>query len=205
MAEGVDRRRIAEVVGRNVNRLHRGDGARGGVADALFQVRKFGGQRRLVAEPRRQLAHQPGNFRAGLDEAENVVDQQQHVLARVVAKILGHGQGRVADAKARARRFVHLAEHQHGLVEHARGLDLAVQFLAFAAALADAAEHADTLVVADDVVDQLRDQHGLADAGAAEQPALAAALQRSQHVDGFDAGLEDFRSGGAPHERHRSA
>ncbi len=46
-----------------------------------------------------------------------------------------------------------------------------------------------------DVVDQLLDQHGLADAGAAEQADLAALGVRSQKVDDLDAGDENFSFG----------
>ena len=50
-------------------------------------------------------------------------------------------------------------------------------------------------VVPDHVVDHLGEQHRLAHAGAAEQARLAAALQRNQHVDDLDAGLENFGLG----------
>ena len=48
------------------------------------------------------------HFRAGLREAEDVVDEEQHVLA-LVAEMLGDGEAGQADAGARARRLVHLA------------------------------------------------------------------------------------------------
>jgi hypothetical protein len=72
-----------------------------------------------------------------------------------------------------------------------------IKFLTFATALADAAKDADTVVVPDHVVDHLRQQHSLADSGATEQTSLAASLEWNEHVYGLDAGLEDFRSGGA--------
>ena len=46
-----------------------------------------------------------------------------------------------------------------------------------------------------DVVDQLHDQHGLADAGAAEQADLAALGVRREQVDDLDAGDEDLGFG----------
>ncbi len=46
-----------------------------------------------------------------------------------------------------------------------------------------------------DVVDQLLDQHGLADAGAAEQADLAALGVGREQVDDLDAGDEDLRLG----------
>ena len=203
MPEGMHRRRVAEIVGRNIYRLHGSDRAGRRIADPLFEIREFGGERRLIAQPRRKLAHQPGHFRTGLNEPENIVDQQQNVLACVVAEIFGHGQRRVPDAKTRAGRLIHLPEDQHGLIQHACGLNLAIQFLALPAALADAAEHADAAVMADHVMDQFHDQYRLADARAAKQAALAAAFERRENIDRLDAGYEHFRSDGALRERNR--
>ena len=187
MRERVHRRRIGEIVRRHVHRLDRGDGAGIGVGDPLLQPRQLGAHRRLIAETRRHLAHQARHLHAGLDEAEDVVDQQQHVAVLVVAEVLGHRQRRVPDAEPAARRLVHLAEDHHHVRQHAGFLHVAVKLLAFAAALADAAEDADALLVPDHVVDHLGEQHRLAHARAAEQPRLAAALERHQHVDDLDA------------------
>src|SRR5690606_32656017 len=46
-----------------------------------------------------------------------------------------------------------------------------------------------------DVVDQLLDQHGLADAGAAVEADLTTTGQGGDEVDDLDAGLEDLRLG----------
>ena len=78
-----------------------------------------------------------------------------------------------------------------------------VELLAFATAFADAAEDADALVVPDHVVDHLGEQHGLADAGSAEEARLAAALERHEHVDDLDARLEDLGLGGTARQRRR--
>ena len=119
MARDRGHRRIGEVVGRHIDRLDRGDRGAGHRGDALLQRRHFGGQRRLVADARRQPAQQAGDLAAGLDETEYVVHQQQHVLVLHVAEILGDGQRGQTDAPARAGRLVHLAEHQHGAAKHA--------------------------------------------------------------------------------------
>ena len=70
----------------------------------------LGGQRRLVTDGARHAAQQGRHFRAGLREAEDVVDEQQRVGPGRVAEPLGHGQGRQGDAEAGAGRLVHLAE-----------------------------------------------------------------------------------------------
>ena len=62
-------------------------------------------------------------------------------------------------------------------------LHLEPQVVALARALADAAERRQATVLLGEVVDQLLDDHGLADAGAAEQPDLAALGVRREQVD----------------------
>ena len=204
MREGGRGRGVGQVVGRHIDRLHRGDRAlvRGG--DALLQRAHVGGEGWLIADRRGDAAQQRGDFRAGLGEAENVVDEEQHILA-LVAKIFGDGEARQADAGARAGRFVHLAEHQRAfraagvaivllrVLVHPRLDELVIEVVAFARALADAGEHRKAAMSLGDIVDQLLDDHGLADAGAAEQADLAALGVGREQVDHLDAGAEDLR------------
>ncbi len=68
-----------------------------------------------------------------------------------------------------------------------------IEVVALARALADAGEHRVAAVRLGDVVDQLHDEHGLADAGAAEQTDLAALGVGREQVDDLDAGDEDLR------------
>ena len=203
VGEGGGRRRVGEVVGRHVDRLHRGDRAllRGG--DALLQRAHVGGKRRLVADGGRDAAEQRRHLGARLREAEDVVDEEQHVLA-LVAEVFGDREAGEADARARAGRLVHLAVHQRalgaggravvlrGVLVDARLDHLVIEVVALARALADAGEHRVAAVRLGDVVDQLLDQHGLADAGAAEQADLAALGVGRQQVDDLDAGDEDL-------------
>ena len=196
------RRRVGQVVGRHVDRLHRGDRALVGRGDPLLQRAHVGGQRRLIAHRRGDAAEQRRHFRARLGEAEDVVDEEQHVLAFLVAEIFGHGQAGQADAGARARRLVHLAIHQRDLGAFGElvlvhlddaGVDhLVIEVVAFAGALADAGEHRHAAMRLGDVVDQLLDDDGLADAGAAEQADLAALQVGREQIDHLDAGDQDF-------------
>src|SRR5262249_604915 len=56
-------------------------------------------------------------------------------------------------------------------------------------------EYGVAAVVLGDVVDQLHDDDGLADAGAAEESDLAALQERLHEVDDLHAGLEHLRGG----------
>ena len=69
---------------------------------------------------------------------------------------------------------------------------LAQQVVALAGALADAGEDREAAVLQGDVVDQLLDEHRLADAGAAEEAGLAAAGVGLEQVDDLDAGFEQL-------------
>ena len=174
MRERGRRSRVGQVIGRHVNRLYRGDRALLGRGDALLQRAHLGCQRRLIAYGGRHTAEQRGYLGAGLREAEDVVDEQQHVLTLDIAEILRHRQAGKCHAHTRSRRLVHLAVNQRGLVDNAGFLHLVVQIVALTGTLADAGEYGDTAVLLCDVVDQLHDENGLADACAAEQTDLAA-------------------------------
>ena len=129
-----------------------------------------------------------------------------------VAEVLGDGQRREADAQARARRLGHLSVDQRrtrlGVVvriDDAALLELVPEVVALARAFADAAEHRHAAVLQRDVVNQLHDDDGLADAGAAEQADLAALQVRLEQVDDLDAGLEHLQVGRLLFERRRGA
>ncbi len=70
------------------------------------------------------------------------------------------------------------------------------EVVAFAGAFADAAEDGVAAVVLGDVVDELHDDNGLADAGAAEEADLAALQEGLNEIDDLDAGLEHLFVGG---------
>src|SRR5918995_4442100 len=166
--ERVRRRRVREVVRGHVDRLHRRDGSRARGRDALLELAHLRRERRLVADRARHAPEQRRDLGARLHEAEDVVDKEQRVLT-LVAEILRHRQPGEADAQTRARRLVHLAVHERDLVDDAGLRHLEVEVVALARALADAGEDRHAAVLHRDVVDQLLDQHRLAEPGAAEE------------------------------------
>ncbi len=70
---------------------------------------------------------------------------------------------------------------------------LVIQVVPLTGALANAGEHGVATVRLGDVVDELHDENGLADAGAAEQADLAALGVWREQVDDLDARDEDLR------------
>jgi peptide chain release factor 1 len=210
--EGGRRRRVGVVVGGHINRLHRGDRPLLGRRDPLLQLAHLGEQRRLVADRGRHPAEERRDLRARLREAEDVVDEEENVLVLGVAEVLGDGQAAQRHAQARAGRLRHLAVDERRArllhlvqVDDAALLELQPEIVSLAGPLADPGEHRDAAVLHRDVVNQLLDDDGLADTGAAEQPDLAAAQVRLQQVDDLDAGLEHLQLGGLLVQRRRGA
>ena len=76
-------------------------------------------QVRLVSHGARHAAEKRGDFGSRLREAEDVVDEEEHVAALFVAEVLRHRQAGKRNAQTRSRWLVHLPEHHHGLVNNA--------------------------------------------------------------------------------------
>ncbi len=112
---------------------------RGG--DALLQRAHVGGKRRLIAHGRGNTAEQRRHFGTCLRETEDVVDEEQHVLA-LIAEMLGDGETGETDAGACARRLIHLAVDQRAFGAFAAALlvdagfdELVIEVVAFVATL----------------------------------------------------------------------
>ena len=150
------------------------------------------GERGLVADRAGDAPEEGRDLAARLHEAEDVVDEEEDVLAEHVAEVLGHREAGKADAHARARRLVHLAEDQGGVLDDARLVHVVPEVVALAAALADAGEDRIARVLGGDVADELHDDDRLADAGAAEEADLSALGVGRDEVDDLDARLEDL-------------
>ena len=193
VGEDRNRRRVGKVIRRNVYRLDGGDGTIRGGGDALLQRAKLVGERGLVADRRGHAPEQCGDLAACLHIAEDVVDEQQHVLMHDIPEILRKRKPRERHAQACARRLVHLPEGKRGVVECAGVFHVKDHVAAFAAALAHACEHGIIAGIARHVVDELHDEDRLAHARAAKQADFRAFGVRGEQVDDLYARFKEFR------------
>ena len=200
---------VGVVVGRNVDSLYGRDGTIAGGCDAFLEFAHVRAEGGLISGGGGDAPQQRGHFRAGLCEAEDIINKEEHVLPHFVAEVLGDRQRREGHAGSCARRFIHLAEDHGGLVDHAGGLHLLVELCPFTRAFAHASEDGVPPVGMGDVVDQLLNQDGLADAGAAEKTDLAAltvGCQQVNHLDPRDEHLRVwvllYKGGGGAVDRH---
>jgi hypothetical protein len=210
--EGVRRRRVGKVVGRHVDGLEGGDGAFLRGRDPLLEQTHLVRQRRLITDGGGRASEQSGYFRTRLREAEDVIDEEQHVLVLLVAEIFRHRQGGKRDAHAGARRLVHLAVDERDLgfgevllIDNAGLGHFVVKVVALARALTHPGEHRVTAVGLRDVVDELHDHDRLADARTAEGADLAALGEGRDQVDDLDAGFENLGIGVLVDQRGRGA
>ena len=141
VGEGRERCGVGVVVRRDVHGLQRRNGLPSGRGDALLELTHLIGESRLVAHGRRHTAKQGRDLRSGLNEPEDVVHEQQHVLVLDISEILGHGQGSERHAQPHTRGLVHLTEDQCHLLDDARLLHLDPEVGTLTGALANAGEH----------------------------------------------------------------
>ena len=113
-----------------------------------MQHAHIGAQGGLVAHGRRHTTQKGGHFRTGLNEAEDVVHEQQNILLVHIAEMLSHRQSREAHTHTRTRGLVHLAVAEGHLrlgevlgIDHSGFLEFLVEVIPFTGALAHAGEH----------------------------------------------------------------
>ncbi len=152
VSERGERSRVGVVIRRNEDRLEACDRALLGRGDPLLKPAHLGGQRWLVTDLRGHPAHEGRNLITGLHKAEDVVYEQEHVLAHLVPKVLGEGDPGETHAEAGAGRLVHLAEDHRRVLEDTGLLHLIVELVPLARPLAHPGEDARPLVLQRDVV-----------------------------------------------------
>lgn len=184
------------------------------------------GESGLVTDGRGDTTEQGRHLRTGLGETEDVVDEEQHILAFLVTEVLRDGETGERDTGTGSWGLVHLAEHECdlglALELDDTGLDhFVVQIVTLASTLSDTfkgrmsmrkvmptpklltAENGDTTVGLGDVVDKFLDEHGLADTCTTEETNLATTSVGGEEVDDLDAGLEHLSGGGLVDECRR--
>ena len=187
---------ICNIICWHVDGLHGGDGPLLGGGNALLEHSQVLGERRLVPDGGRDTAEERGHLGVRLCEAENVVNEEEHVLVLDVTEVLGHGERALRDARTGAGWLVHLAVDEHALglaleVDDFGCHHFEVEICALARALADTGEHRETAVALGDVVDELHNDDSLSDAGAPEEPDLSSLAVWENEVDDLDSGGED--------------
>src|SRR5258708_23316022 len=80
--------------------------------DSFLQGANFSSQRGLIPDRAGGASEQRRDFGTSLRKPEDVVDEEQHILIFLVAKIFGNGEARQRHSQTSTGRFIHLAVYQ---------------------------------------------------------------------------------------------
>ena len=189
VSEGACRSRVSQVVRRYIYCLYGSDGTGFGGGNTFLQCTDVVCQSRLITYCGGHTAEQCRYFGTCLDETENVIYEEQYVLAANVTEVFCHGQAGQAYAHTSSGGFVHLAVYQRSFVDNARFFHFAPQVVAFTSTFAYACEYGITTVSGCDIMDKFHNNNGFAYACTAEQTDFTAQCIRSDKVYYFDAGF----------------
>merc|ERR1719206_1377176 len=103
VSEGGGRGGVSQVVSGHVDGLHRCDGSLLGGGDTLLHGTHVSGQGGLVTDSRWDTTEQGRHLGTSLSEPEDVVDEEQHVLALLVAEVLSNSQSGQGNTSTGAR------------------------------------------------------------------------------------------------------
>ena len=203
VSEGGGRGGIGKIIGRHVDGLDGGNGTLGGGGNTLLEATHVRGKSGLVTDGGGNTSEKGGHLGTGLGEAEDVVNEEEHILALLVTEVLGNGETGKGDTGTGTRGLVHLTVHEGGLGSVGRAgllidLDdatlnhLVVEIVTLAGTLADTGEDGVTTVVHGNVVNELHDNDGLADTGTTEETNLTTLGVGGEEIDDLDTGDENL-------------
>jgi hypothetical protein len=134
VGEGGGGSRISQIISGHVDGLHGGDRTLLGGGNTLLPLERYkylnsseiclqaclhlthiSGEGGLVTDGRGNTTEQGRHFGTSLGEAENVVNEEQHILAFLVTEVLGNGQTGKGDTGTGTRGLVHLTEDESDL------------------------------------------------------------------------------------------
>src|SRR5699024_6101042 len=116
----------------------------------------------------RHTTQQGRNFHAGLRETENVVNEQQNVLLLHVTEVLGHGQAGQCNAQTGAWWFIHLTEHQSGVLQNVGFGHFDPEVVTFTSTLTNTGEYRGTTEVTSHTGNHFLNQNGFTNTGTTE-------------------------------------
>mmetsp|Transcript_22005 Transcript_22005/g.31929 ORF Transcript_22005/g.31929 Transcript_22005/m.31929 type:complete len:285 (+) Transcript_22005:634-1488(+) len=201
MGECGGRGRIRKIISRHIHSLYGGNGPLVGGGNALLQGTHIGGKRGLVPHSGRDAPKKSRHLRASLSEAEDIVDEKQHILSLLVSEVLGNGQTSKGHTSPGSWGLIHLAVHKGSLGSLSasfRDLDdtslnhLVVQIVTLSGTFTDASKHRVPSVVLSNVVDELHDDHGLAHTSTTKQTNLSSLGVGGQQVHHLDTGHQNL-------------
>lgn len=115
MGEGGGGSRISQIVSGHVDGLDGSDRTLLGGGDTFLHTTHIGGEGGLVTDSGGDTTEEGRHLGTGLGETEDVVNEEQHILAFLVTEVLGDGEAGKGDTGTGTRGLVHLTEDESDL------------------------------------------------------------------------------------------
>ena len=192
---------IGDIIGRDVDGLDGGNGTLGGGGNTLLEHTKILSEGGLVTDGGGNTAEKGRHLGVSLGEAENVINEEEHILALDITEVLGHGEGGLGNTGTGTRGLVHLTVDQDALGLAGKVNDLGLHHLeveigTLTSTLTDTSEDGETTVTLGDVVNKLHNNDGLADTSTTEETNLTTLAVRENEINDLDTSGEDGILGG---------
>ncbi|MPC09777.1 hypothetical protein E2C01_002395 [Portunus trituberculatus] len=175
VSEGGGWGRVSQVISRHIDSLHRGDGTLLSGGNTFLHATHVSSQGWLVTHSRWDTTQQGRHLRASLGEAEDVVDEEQHILSLLVTEVFSNSQSSQSHTGTGTWGLIHLTVHQGylgGVIlqgDDTRLNHFMVQIIALTGALSNTGKHRVATVSLGNVVNQFHDEYSLAHTGTTEQ------------------------------------
>ena len=192
MGECCCRSRVGQVIGRNINGLYRCNRPFLRRRNTFLQGADVCAQCRLITYGRRNTTEQSRYFRTGLNETENVINEQQYILMFFITEVFRHSKTRKAYTHTSSGRFVHLTVYQSGLTDNARFLHFVPQVVTFTCTFTYTRKYGVTAVFRCNVVNQFHNKDRLTYTGTAEEADFTALGIRSDEVNDLNPCFQNF-------------
>lgn len=201
MGEGGGGGGISQIISRDVNGLDGSNGTLLGGGNTLLHTTHVDSEGGLVTDSRGNTAEKGRHLGTGLGETENVVNEEQHILAFLVTEVFGDSQTSKGDTGTGTGGLVHLTENEGDLglaikLNDGGLLHFVVQIVTLTGTLADTSEDGVTTVGLGDVVDKLLNEHSLTDTSTTEQTNLTTTGVGGKKIDDLDTSDENLSRGG---------
>jgi len=115
MGEGGGWSWISKIISWHVDGLDRGDGSGLGRGNSLLEGTQICGEGWLVSDSGWDTSEEGRHFGASLGEAEDVVDEEEHILVLLISEVLSDGETSEADTSSGTGWLVHLSVDEGGL------------------------------------------------------------------------------------------
>ncbi|EKD29469.1 MAG: hypothetical protein ACD_78C00393G0003 [uncultured bacterium (gcode 4)] len=192
MGEGIRWSRIGEIVGWDIDGLYRRNRSIFGWGDTFLEGSHIRCEGWLVPNGRRDTSEEGRDFWTGLGESEDIIDEEEDITFLDITEVFCHRETRKGDAGTRSWCFIHLSEDHGCFVDNSGFFHLVVEIIPLTGTFSDTGDDRVSSVFWCDIMDEFLHDDGLPNSGSSKESDFPSFEHRSDEINDFDTGFEDF-------------